>query len=212
MRPDDYLVLHYDELSSRAEDFYERMGSSESFRALFLNDPVGTSAAVLFPDLPPPPAGQVNRANRLLFALLGNAGFREWARGFGQRLAGAGADGAEGGDEPMKVMAARFDRSAAYKELVEAIVEHCDEEIVSALLSGAGQGLARPLPGEDLPVVTVVVPVNYNYTFVFPLVYIGANADALSRVDLERITSFLSEDVPARAQQLRESGGLAELR
>ena len=208
MRPDDYLVLHYDELSSRAESFYERMGSSESFRALFLNDPVGTAASVLFPDRPTPPAGQVNRANRLLFSLLGNAGFREWAKGFGERLL-ADATDAGGDEEPLQVLAARFDRSRAYRELVDAVLEHGDEEIVSALLAGAGEQAAyRPLPGEDLPVITVALPITYNFTFVFPLVYIGTNVEAFSRVDLERVSSFLSEELPARAQQLRDSGRL----
>ena len=212
MRPEDYLVLHYDELSGRATDFYERMGSSEAFRALFLNDPVGTAASVLFPDRTPPPAGQVNAANRMLFALLGNDGFRAWAAEFQQRMVAsameaAGAAGSE--DEPLKLMAATFDRAAAYRELVSAVLEHCDAEIVSAFLGAGGrEGLARPVP-EDPPVLVVALPITYTYVYVFPLVYIGGGAETLSRVDLERISHVLSEELAARAREQRESGGLA---
>lgn len=211
MRPEDYLVLHYDELSSRAADFYERMGNSEAFRALFLNDPVGTAASVLFPDRTPPPVGQVNAANRMLFALLGNDGFRAWAAEFQQRMVNSAteaAGAAEGDDEPLKLMAATFDRAAAYRELVSAVVEHCDAEIVSAFLgAGGGEGLARPIPDE--PVIAVALPITYNFVYVFPVVYIGGAAETLSRVDLERISNILSEDLPARAREQRASGGLA---
>lgn len=213
MRSDDLLVLRYDDLSARSTAFYQKLAESPAFRALFLKDPAGTASAMLLPDDEQPPPGQIRRANRLLFALLSNPGFMEWAAGFqsGLRERVGAEDLPEA--ERRKLAAVTLDRAAVYREIIDAMVEHMDAEMLASLLAGGSAGAAgvaaRP-PDRQLPVAVLDTPAviiaPYNLWVVIEVA--GSVVDAVSRVDLERAAAFLSEEVPARAREVRASGAL----
>jgi hypothetical protein len=194
------------------------MAESPAFRALFLKDPAGTASAMLLPADEQPPAAQIRRANRLLFALLSNAGFMEWAAGFQARLNEqvATVENVPEGERP-KMAAATLDRAAVYREIVDAMAKHIDPEIMASLLmaasTGGGAGITSRPPDRQVPVVVLDAPFIVAYQISVDIVYIvsGATIGALSRVDLERAAAFLSEELPARAREVRASGALVDL-
>lgn len=219
MRSDDLLILNYERLSARTTELYGKMAESAAFRALFLKDPAGTISRMLLPDDDQPPPSQIRQANRLLFALLSNDGFMEWAAGFQKRMqsrVGAIQEVDDDG-ERHQLAAATLDRTAVYREIVDAMVTHLDAEILASILVGvpadAREGLASRLPDRPMPVVVLDYPViiiaqsDTQVAFVME----GRLTEGVSRVDLQRAATFLAEELPARAREVRASGALTDI-
>ena len=214
MRADEYLVLHYDKLSEGVQAFFERLEASAAFRELFLNDPAGTMSEVILGGQPS--GADLNQANRLLFALLGNRGFMEWAADYQRGLANRVPP--DGGAEGVKLAAATVDRSQLYGDLVRAIVEHADlETMYSVVVRGDEVAtLARPAPQPDVAVYTETFIAGYVVALFFLVVTQidvtpAAPPESISRVDLERVAGLVAERLTAQAHQLREDGALTDL-
>ena len=215
MRADEYLVLHYDRLSEGVQAFFDRLEASAAFRELFLKDPAGTMSEVILGGQPS--GADLNQANRLLFALLGNRGFMEWAENYQRGLADRGQQGGEDGAERLKLVAATMDRSQLYGDLVRAIVEHADlETMYSIVVRGDDLPSIAPGPQQEVAVYTETFIAGYVVAlFVLVVTQIdvspAAPMETLSRVDLERVSGLVAERLTAQAEQLRADGALTDL-
>lgn len=217
MRADEYLVLHYDKLSEGVQAFFDRLEASAAFRELFLKDPAGTMSEVILGGQPS--SAELNQANRLLFALLGNRGFMDWATDYQRGLADRASQGGDDGGERLKLAAATLDRSQLYGDLVRAIVEHADLETMYSIVVRGDDlpSLARtPAPLPEVAVYTETFIAGYVVALFFLVVTQidvspEAPMEAISRVDLERVSGLVAERLTAQAQQLRESGALTDL-
>ena len=215
VRADGFLVLHYDRLSERVQSFFDQLEGSASFREVFLRDPAGTMSEALLDGQAS--GAEVNQANRLLFALLGNRGFMEWAASYQQRLLEQSA-GDGGNAEQFKLAAATVDRSRIYGDLVKAIVDHVDlETMYSMVVSGDTRAsIARaPAPSPEVAVYTETFIAGYVVALFFLVVTQidvtpAAPTESLTRLDLERVSGFVAERLAAQAQELRETGALTD--
>jgi hypothetical protein len=243
MRAEDRLVLNIDDFSQRTTSLFQRMNESLAFRQLFIKDPSGILAETMLPSQQMP-ASAVNQANRLLYSLLSNAQFMEWARNYQTQLVEQVRDamireGAEGSAEDprelAKLMAVTFDRQRVYGDLTNAILEHVDRELLYSLLVAdsdieEARSVLESVPsGSDRNVPSVVtetlavhfdVAVSAFYVLFFmvltqvDLTPVNPNLvpeDAVSRVDLQRLSDLVADRLRERGEELRASGELTSL-
>ena len=78
MKPNELLVLNYDEFSERASKLYKRLDESAAFREVFVRNPAGVVSELLSPGVLRHQSS-ISRGNRLLFSLLSNEKFYELA-------------------------------------------------------------------------------------------------------------------------------------
>lgn len=82
----DLLLLNYDLLDSKTESYFDALkGSPERF-GRFMADPAGELTAALFEGKAKVPPQEIDRANRIVFALLSNPRFIAWARDYQRSL------------------------------------------------------------------------------------------------------------------------------
>lgn len=228
MRADELLVLNYPNLKKRLQELYLRLNDSVAFQSLFLNDPAGILSKTLMYDYNHPPQAVINQANRLLYALLSNPKFMEWAKKFQARIEKQAIEisNVDDPDEALRQMTVLFDRNELYNELIEGIQKYGDVEMIFSLIS------MDPDKGKKPPVLDVAGrPQIYDTaveveTLIYALVaaavfaiavaavFIGMGAvpDGVSREDLKRLSDHISKEFADRAYKLRNSGKLKSVK
>ena len=134
MSAEQTLILRIPHVNQAFGDLVSAMSSDEGLRRWFLRDPAGAIRAHLFPELPVE-MSQISRGNRLLFALLSNAGFASWARTYEQHLLErAQAEFPnENPLESLRSFLATSDRNQIYRDLAKATAQFADAELIAAL-------------------------------------------------------------------------------
>ena len=112
MNANELLILNQGNFLGGVEELYRQLNSSPAFREQFLLDPAGVLSLTVFTEFESPTVGAINQANRILFSLLSNPKFREWAHGFQQRISAQIDEAAQSADrvEAIKMIVARLDR------------------------------------------------------------------------------------------------------
>jgi hypothetical protein len=132
------LILEYENLDRGAANFYQQLNNSPALQQAFLDDPAGILRRMMFPNAPFPPAGVINKANRLLYALLSNQNFLSWSRQFQTSIENEiqQASQSENRNEAIKGFLANFDRNRLYSEIVDGILESIDKETLYSIVVG----------------------------------------------------------------------------
>jgi hypothetical protein len=237
MADGDLLVLRYEGLAVETDGFFRQLDADQDLRTRFLTNPTG----VLLEHVPSLDGSmaeaEIAHANRVLFALLSNERFMAWARDWANRHQNAVTTADEDGQTLLRV---RVDREQLYRDLADAIWEHGDRELLSALLNLE----ADAAPGEEVEVpdsarlltaqvsrrrppggfsVNVNTNVNVNVTVsitfigiavvVIPVLVIGAPPEGavIHREALAEVVDTLTQQLQQRSQTLRSSGQLRSL-
>jgi len=203
------------------------MNNSIAHQKLFLADPTGVLIKMLFP-------GQeystmeINAANRLLFSMLSNQKFMEWAKSHQEKMARDALEATKikDPDEAMRVFTGLFDKRKAFVDILHGLKETMDVEIIGALLqamSGFGSGRGRPVSmrsdGSGSSSVYTETYIFYHvaeivYAVVVSVSFLGihvAPIDGVTREDLRNLSAMLAEQIKDRAYKMRESGDLNPL-
>jgi hypothetical protein len=169
MNADELLVLNYAGFRHHVADFYARLNESAAFRELFVRDPSGAMAQTIFPGYLRFQAGHINQANRLLFSLLSNPRFVEWAEEYQTQLEQQASEAfgdIEDAEERMKAFLVTLDRGAVYSHVSDAVPRFVDREMAHALfISEPGLGYAMPDPDGPVECKEPTVPGKDGYPF-----------------------------------------------
>lgn len=86
MARSEALLLTYQNLDARTQDFYASLKTSPERFGRFAASPAGEIAHALFDGRVKLPPQEIDRANRIVFALLSNPRFISWSRDYQRRL------------------------------------------------------------------------------------------------------------------------------
>ncbi|MGG1153047.1 hypothetical protein [Bacillus wiedmannii] len=161
MREKKQLVLNISNLTEKADKFYRQMDTSLKYRETFLRDPVGILSKDLLGGTCNNESIWISKMNRLLFALLSNTKFMEWAKDFENDVQSK-INAAVNSDDPKiaeKELAAHLNRTYYYRKIVQAMFDSLDVETYEALLN-LGRDSSRTSPADQ----DVKFNVKYNGT------------------------------------------------
>src|SRR5215216_3593239 len=133
----DLLILRRPEIDERFRALAERLAEDAALRELYVNDPARVIANEVFGDAQIPGA-EISRGNRLLFGLLTNDGFMRWIASYQENLKRS-ALAATDMDDPelaLRTYLAITDRNKLHEDLVVAVAEYADPELIAALTWG----------------------------------------------------------------------------
>jgi len=222
MKADELLILDQDNFSSRVSSFTTSIQGSQAAQQLFLKNPVGNIRKYIFPDSPSAPVAQINQGNRLLLSMLSNPRFMEWSDQFQERLESQARElsPSDNPEERMKMLVASFDRTQIYREVVDAVQEFGDRELLFSLMVKDRDSLQTQIDGSLVGSVAVEVE-----TFVYAVaaiavavvavavVVVGRPSDlvlsGISRQDLQRVSNIMSDQLTAKAMAARQRGRLS---
>jgi hypothetical protein len=215
--------LRYEGLGDRLVGLFRDLESNPDMRARFVADPVSMLDGIVAGASSPATQGTINR---VLYSVLGNPEFMDWATRWAEERAGDIEVSDESGSRTLSL---RGDRERLFREVAGAIIQFGDREafgnligvdmatLDSAFTEGddgqplAGRGL-RPLKLPPLPKpVNVNVNFNFNITAtivvvalaiaVIPVVVVGlAPAQPLGRAELRQVTELLADELVAHAR------------
>ena len=232
MKAEDLLILRRPEIDQRFQALGERLVKDAALRELYVKDPARVIATSVFPDSPVPGA-EINRGNRLLYSLLTNEGFQRWAQDYQETLAKTAVDATKMDDpeEALRTYLAVTDRAKLHQDIVEAIAEYADPELIASLTwrrgvddDGIGTELALALSLE--PQITPSVAVDIE-TFIYAVAAVAVFAVAfaavfaatvverdvpVSRLDVQTVARQLAERLKEHGQELRKSGALTDFK
>lgn len=214
----DLLICHYDEFENSVTRLYRDFDASPAFRDYFLENPTNAISKSMFPDLAPLSQADISAGNKLLYSLLSNPKFAQWAKRFEHQLYDS-LKFAEASDDPevLKQVVARIDKKKLYKDIVEGIQEFGDVESLSAILgrprspAGTEVGKVASMPHLDVAVEIeiLIYAVAVAAVFIIPVDVFFAPATAgVSRDDLHRISNVLAVELKRRATDERIGGRL----
>lgn len=229
MRFDDLLVLDYNDFSEKLAVFYRKLSDSQSTRELFIRNPTGVISDLLFPE-----AGvshpEINQGNRLLYALLSNERFMAWSGEYQAGIEDRIQEIVKTVDSPaeaMRILATTIDRQKIYQEITEAITRDIDVEILAGLTWKLDPDRIpkfewpkhKPFPLDsgsvvvEIEVAVYAVAVAAVFAVAVAAVVAGEPVpDGINRVDLQRISAQIAENIRQQAVQLREHGILRDIR
>ena len=140
-----------------------------------------------------PPKQEVSEANRFLFSLLSNDGFRQWVSEFQARLARE----IEAGElDPETV-----DKGMLYEEVARAFIEYGDKNLIASLAMGPGNHGIPPENDDDMCSVTHLSTCIESFLVVAIAAIVVL---VLTQIDLTPLTS------PSSSLSPRELRGIAD--
>ncbi len=244
----DSLVLKYDNLSTHVAELFDDLSAHPARREQFVTDPAGEIARAVLPALHLAPS-RVGQANRLMYALLTNAGFLAWAKS-SQAAFEAEAKAAHPDLPAMRALgkhAATVGRAKLLTDLTQAFRTFVDRELlvsllglsyeVPAWLSGSLEGpqdptknltatLDRALADVDeakarfeelmqhstfavAETAVAIIAVAVIFILVTAVDFTPfAPREMLSRMDLQKLTTLVADQLEVRALELRKNGFL----
>jgi hypothetical protein len=219
------LILEYDNLDRGAAAFYNQLNNSPALQQAFLDDPAGILRRMIFPNAPFPPEGIINKANRLLYALLSNQNFLSWSEQFQASLDSEFQQvmQADNRSEAVKGFLASFDRNRLYSEITDGILGSIDKETLYSLVVGTNLNdtISSVRVRSTEYVYTNDYVVSESYAAVYLLLYVVIlvaagfsqidQPEVISREDLLRISTSLTSNLQEKALQVRDSGALTSI-
>jgi hypothetical protein len=220
------LILKAPTIQEDLHKLLERLESDPGLRRLYLNDPAGVIQKLVFPDQQAVPSAEINRGNRLLYAILTNEAFLQWARDYEERLISEAREATQI-EDPARALNAYLtimDRSRIHQDLADAVGRTADAEMIAALTWRPDLprvGNARlPIAADvavDIETFIYAVAVAAAFAVAFAAVFfaapIPARADqVVSRIDVQAVANQLNDALAQRAGEVRASGVLTQFR
>lgn len=217
----DLLLLRFPSYSTQITAFFQRIQNEPSLTQMFARNPVGVLRQLVLPTEPQLSSDVLSRENRLLFSLLSNRGFRDWAnryqRDFENRATQLYPDFTR--EEAFKALAVQTPREEIYRSAAEAAASFVDRDILYSMIENHSVVLAPHAEAALIPspaaapvfiilVVVLLVAGVYTVIPVDGLESDGLRLDGLSRVDLKRISGGLLDALQNHAEMLKTEGKL----
>jgi len=204
MGANDMLILRAENLDTRLNELGEQLAADRSLRELYVQDPARIILKTVFPGQSVP-AAEVNRGNRLLYALLSNESFTSWAEEYSGTLIAAATEATQETDpeKALREYLAITDRAKIHRDVADAVARSADAEIIAALTW-------RPDP-ESLG-VNRVADVAVDIEILIYAVFLGINeiSSVVTRVDVQRVAIQLAQRVAERGSELRAAEALVD--
>ncbi len=202
----DLLVISRPEFAVSLRRLMDDLQSDGDLPSSFKRNPFGTIASYFSDTIGRVSSQKISEANRLIFAIFSNDGFREWAREYNAKVA----------EELNFDAPGSFDKAAIRRDLAEAIMKHGDKEIVYSLLGTQtrSEGLtADDMQGrlDSVTAVTVAVAVAavVAVVVVVALVEVAFAPPHLGLSEISEVTGSemraLGEQLIATAREFREA-------
>lgn len=190
------LVLKDLDLVAKTDAFYADLKSDASLQDAFINDPTRVMTQNLLPGgiAYSIPQQQISNANRLLYSIVANDGFRAWARSYQAELEKEG----------------KFDKAQIEKDFAAAVVRYGDSALVQSLMESDNK---LKVHGPRMDVVYVYdIAIAIEIVLVLVIVFVGVFGIPMHA----RFTyksgdlRLLVERMVARGKELQDSGALEE--
>jgi hypothetical protein len=218
MGANDLLILRAADLDAKLTALGDKLVSDRTFRELYVNDPARVILKSVFPDQSVP-AAEVNRGNRLLYALLSNERFTTWAQQYSTELVQK-ANEVTRESNPEKALReylAVTDREKIHREVATAVAEFADTELIAALTWRPDPepiGVTRVADvAVDIETLIYAVVAAAAFVVAVAAVVVGPLSEGevgVSRIDVQRVVAQLTERLTERGQELRDSGALVD--
>ncbi|MGX1913635.1 hypothetical protein ACWIID_33050 [Streptomyces phaeochromogenes] len=219
MGVNDLLILRAADLDARLTALGDKLGSDRTFRELYVNDPARVILKSVFPDQSVP-AAEVNRGNRLLYALLSNERFTTWAQQYSAELVQKANEVTRESDpeKALREYLAVTDREKIHREVATAVAGLADKELIAALTwrpDPESIGVTRVADvAVDVEVLIYAVAAVAVFVAAVAAVALAESATqaeiGVSRIDVQRVVTQLTERLAERGQELRDSGALVD--
>ncbi|WP_434387372.1 hypothetical protein [Melittangium boletus] len=183
---------------------FHQVDTDERARQRFIQDPSGLIMERVFEEKLPPQ--RASAANRLLFSVLANKKFLGWLDEYSTQNRGR-----------------RVSKDEFNHDFAKALIEFGDHELLLSVLSHAESGFVLPGLGDRANQFLInnaagsiaVTPVNSPSTS-DQTAHSSSNANGVGFGDLGRLVDpavlrSITEQLLAHAQELKESGALADL-
>lgn len=217
------LILRAPQVNESLHALLDRLDNDAALRRLYVSDPAGVIQKFVFPDQTGVPAAEISRGNRLLYSLLSNEAFVEWAREYEQQLLADAREATQLEDEAAALNAylTIVDRSKLHADLAEAVARVADGDLIAALtwrpdLPRVG-ATRLPIAADvavDIETFVYAVAVAAVFAVAVAAVFLGAVPEraerAISRVDVQAVANQISAELTTRASAVREAGALRE--
>jgi hypothetical protein len=219
LRDTELLILNYPDLSGKLLKVFEDLNQSASKRDALLKNPTGLLDALLGSAAPLSEVA-VSAHNRLLYALLSNPDFLQWAHDYRIRFEERAVERYPEvtRDEAIRMLIINIDRESIYRDLAEAATTFADRELLFSLFALPKDALASPSQGGSdpagmMPGVITVAVVALLLLAIAAITMMWASGDSLvavpaDREDLRRVVTSMSVSLERHALELRESGFL----
>jgi hypothetical protein len=236
MRAEQLLILDRDEFAERAKGLFNQIQTSAGYREYFVANPVGVIHEAIFGGSSSLDHAGINQGNRILFSLLSNPRFVEWARTFEEQIDHEVVQALESGDkDALRLIATRLHRDKLYPEVIKSIFEFGDPELLYSvtvrdpddplrnqtvrIAPGPGPIIGHgPISDAYVCVETFVYAVGAVAVFVAAVIAVvlersfGSPFENLTRADLLRVSQFVANGLRERAQAVRNAGYLTSFR
>jgi uncharacterized phage infection (PIP) family protein YhgE len=184
------LVLRNEELAAQTRAFYKELKTNLELQNEFINNPAGLIARHFLPQsaVSSISAQRLSNANRVLYSMVSNDGFRNWAQNYQTNI-----------DKTNKV-----DKQQIVKDFAAAIVRYGDAALVQGMME---ESFMRARATGDWLVAVDAVVVAWAFGFIaFAVVLVvGARTgDAFTAAELRALT----DKMIAKGRQLERTGEL----
>jgi hypothetical protein len=212
------LILRAPELNDRMRAFTTRLVRDEAFRNLYSTDPARVILKTVFPDQPVP-AAEVNRGNRLLYALLSNQQFTSWAQQYSDQLVQRATDATQisDPDDAVRAYLAITDRADIHRDIAMEVARTADAELIAGLTwrpDAEPLGVTRVADvAVEIETFIYAVVAAAAFGFIVAAVFLGAVRDenaGITRRDVQQVVTQLTESLRDRGNELRTSGALTD--
>lgn len=216
MGANSLLILQVPQLNQRLTSLLTQIHTDPSLSDLYINDPVGVIQKSIFPEETNIPPAEIHRGNRLLFSLLSNKNFLDWAQNYENQLIkqAEAATKLDDPDQALNSYLVTVDRNKIHQDLAAAVAKFADPELIASLTwKGSGTNPADIAVDTETFVYAVAVlavfAVGVMVLFAgrLPVMMDGA---VLTRVDLANVANQLSEQLIAHANTVKASGVLTQ--
>lgn len=202
------LIIQLSEVRPSLTQAFETWRTDPAAQAQFASDPTGYLTQL-------GPMGDISRSNRLLFALLSNGPFLEWAKQYNNELLASWT-----GERPWEQMQAE----RIYDDVLRAMLRYADRELMISLF-GDYESINRQIEDVASPMlVGCVFLVLWVAVAVLPVVLLivepaelrqversqRVNTAYLGRGDLAQLSDALTARLQEVANNLRQSGRLGD--
>jgi hypothetical protein len=202
------LVLKAPEVQARMAELLARLEREPGLRQLYLQDPAGVFQTAVLADHGTVPAAEINRGNRLLFAILSNSAFLDWVAEYEKEVVANAVETTHIDDpeEALRAYLAVVDRTKVHQDIADAVARYADGEMIAAL---TWKPDAPFLAGNTRVPIQADVAVEVE-TFVYAVAAVAVLAVAVLVVfafpNPDREAAVVDRlDISAVAQQLQAS-------
>jgi hypothetical protein len=212
----ELLIMRAPKLRKRLERLLEQIQADPSLRQWYVNDPARVIMGKIFPEVAAVVTStEINRGNRLLYALLTNSEFKSWAATYEEDLLRRARDATtiEDPRRALETYLAIADRATIHADLARAVARYADAELIAGLTwkptyrNGGPDSILV-----EIQIAVYAIGVLAVFAIGVGAVFVGApeTGGAFTRVDLATVANELAAAVQDRAAELRREGKLLD--